>query len=359
MTALKKRIAAEIAATGPVTVAAYMNACLFDSEHGYYTTANPFGRSGDFITAPEISQMFGELLAVWVFRNWEALGRPAPFAFVEIGPGRGTLMADMIRTLSRLGSGACLDAARITMVEASPRLRQVQRETLAGTAADIAWTETVDDLPGLPMLVIANELFDAIPVRQFVRVGGAWRERMVALASDGENLAFAAGGPLADTSHIPAEFRDAGDGTVFEWAPAREARMNAFADRIARHSGAFLAIDYGHLESGAGDTLQAVRKHEYDPVLDHPGEADLTSHVDFSSLAGEAASAGLQVATATQGEFLLKLGLAERAGQLGAGKDTATRERLRGQAERLAAPDQMGELFKVMGVGGANTLWMP
>jgi len=357
MTALKDRLRRLIDATGPITVADYMSACLFDPEAGYYTTREPFGAEGDFTTAPEISQMFGELVAVWAYSAWAAAGRPMPMLLAEIGPGRGTLMADMLRTLDRLDPGF-VTRARIAMVEVSPRLAALQKEKLPGGRSRPTWYSDLAALPALPLVIVGNELFDAVPVRQFVRTGQGWRERMVGLDDDGA-LRFMAGVAGIDPSLLPPDAGSAPEGAIFEIAPAREALMDAVSARIARDGGAALFIDYGHLKPGLGDTLQAVRAHAYDDVLAHPGEADLTSHVDFSALARVAAAHGLEVKTATQGEFLLGLGLLERAGALGATANEETRERLRGEAERLAGAQAMGELFKVLCVSRKGIVLPP
>lgn len=347
MTALKERLKRQIALNGPISVAEYMAACLFDPQAGYYTTREPFGASGDFTTAPEISQMFGELLAVWAYSAWTQAGKPVPVTLLEIGPGRGTLMVDMLRTLDRLDP-RFIALARIALLDASPRLVEVQKQKLSqGGRAKPSWYSSLSQLPDTPLIVIANELFDAVPVRQFVRTAQGWRERMVAL-DDKDELCFAIGQAGMDQALLPAG--DAEEGAIFEIAPARSAMMDEIAARIARNGGAGLFIDYGHLEPGFGDTLQAVRNHAFDDVLASPGTADLTSHVDFSALASVARSHGLATRLATQGDFLVRMGLVERAGRLGANADAAARQRISGEVERLAGPDAMGKLFKVLAV---------
>ncbi|MFE0014784.1 class I SAM-dependent methyltransferase [Mesorhizobium sp. NPDC059054] len=348
MTQLKRRIIELISTAGPIPTSEYMALCLFDPEAGYYTTREPFGTGGDFITAPEVSQMFGELVAVWLYETWRAVGSPMPVTLAEIGPGRGTLTKDMLRTLERLDP-AFVAGASIALIETSPRLREKQRDGLAGSAASVKWHETVASLPGAPLLIVGNELFDAVPIRQFVRTSDGWRERMVGLDENGE-LAFFAGAASLDPSLLPPDAESAPDGSIVEIAPARSALMQTIADQIAAHGGAGLFFDYGHLQPGVGDTLQALRSHEYEGVLASPGEADLTSHVDFSALATSARIAGLRADFTTQGSFLLGMGLLERAGRLGADADDATRERLSGEVERLAGPQAMGDLFKVLAV---------
>lgn len=348
MSRLKDRIARLIEATGPMPVNEYMATCLFDPQDGYYTTREPFGTGGDFTTAPEISQMFGELVAVWLFQAWQALGRPMPVTLAEIGPGRGTLMKDMLRTFSRLDPAFAADAG-FAMIETSPRLKGVQKATLAGIAGSIAWHKTIGTLPRAPLLIVGNELFDAVPVRQFVRQDEGWRERMVGLDGEGR-LAFFAGAGSLDPALLPAGADSAPPGSVAEIAPARSALMQAIAERLAGDGGVGLFIDYGHLEPGLGDTLQAVRAHACEDVLANPGAADLTAHVDFAALAEVARGRGLATRSTTQGDFLLRMGLLERAGLLGAGADEAAREKISAAVERLAGRQAMGDLFKVLAV---------
>jgi len=346
MTRLKARIVDLIGALGPIPVNEYMALCLFDPEHGYYTTREPFGAAGDFVTAPEISQVFGELVAVWLYQAWQAIDRPLPVTIAEIGPGRGTLMKDMLRTFSRLDP-ALTAGASFAMVETSPRLAEIQKQTLSGQAAGLTWHETVETLPKAPLLIVGNELFDAVPLRQFVRTGAGWRERMIGL-DDEDELRFFAGAASVDPSLLPDDAVDALEGAIVEIAPARAALMAAIAERIARQGGAGLFIDYGYLQPGVGDTLQALRRHDHDNVLANPGEADLTAHVDFAALAAIVRAHGLDVQLTTQGDFLLGMGLLERAGQLGASADERTRQAISDAVERLAGPGAMGTLFKVL-----------
>lgn len=357
MTRLKERIAALIELSGPISVAEYMALCLFDPEHGYYTNREPFGVEGDFITSPEISQMFGELVGVWLRAAWDAIGRPLPVTVAEIGPGRGTLMKDVLRTLSRLDAGFAAKAD-FAMIETSPRLAEIQKETLANIDAGVRWHDSVENLAPQPLLLVGNELFDAVPIRQYVRASGKWRERAVGLDPDG-NLAFVAGAGAPDPSLLPPEAKNAPEGAIIELSPARTALMETIAERIAKHGGAGLFFDYGYTTPALGDTLQALRKHHYDDALAHPGEADLTAHVDFSALAAAAGNAGLAAHIMTQGEFLLAMGLLERAGRLGANAGLAARERLSGEVERLAGPDQMGNLFKVLAITPRGTAVPP
>ena len=348
MNSLRERIASLIETEGPMSVADYMVHCLFDPEHGYYTTRQPFGADGDFTTAPEISQIFGELIGVWIFGAWRAIGSPLPVTIAEIGPGRGTLMKDVLRTLSRLDADL-VEKVSVAMVEASPRLTEVQKAALANSAAKVSWHTSLDALPQTPLIVVANELFDAIPIRQFVRTEAGWRERCVGLT--GRNgLHFVAGAGSLDPALLPAGAENAPVGAIFELSRSRSVLMETIACRIAMEGGAGLFFDYGHLESGLGDTLQAVRRHRYEDVLENPGEADITSHVDFAMLAAVARGHGLEAHLTTQGDFLIRCGLLERAGRLGAEADAVVRENISVAVERLAGPDAMGELFKAMAI---------
>ncbi|WP_269580627.1 class I SAM-dependent methyltransferase [Roseibium sp. Sym1] len=357
MTGLKDRIKARIAAQGPLTVAEYMATCLGDPDEGYYTTRDPFGEKGDFITAPEVSQMFGELVGAACLSAWEALGRPERFELVELGPGRGTLMADLLRVAAL--RPAFVDAARLNLVETSPHLRQVQTETLQASPLKPHFCERFADVPDGPMILVANEFFDALPIHQFMRTPEGWRERCIGLSAEG-HLTFGAGTARLPEAAIPASIASAPAGAICETQPAANAIAEDIGRRIADHGGAALIIDYGYLKTAPGDTLQALYRHAFDPVLAHPGDADLTAHVNFEALAAAAVSAG---ATAlpplTQGDFLLRSGLLERAGALGAGKSHGEQEAIRDAVERLAAPDRMGDLFKVLALTSSGLAFPP
>ncbi|WP_011581485.1 MULTISPECIES: class I SAM-dependent methyltransferase [Chelativorans] len=348
MTRLHERILRLIEATGPMGIDAYMALCLFDPDDGYYTTREPFGAAGDFTTAPEVSQMFGELVAVWLYAAWKACGTPDSPLFAEIGPGRGTLMKDILRTLSKLDP-QLVSTHRFAMIEVSPRLTAIQKKTLEEAQAKPAWFSRVEDLPDGPLFIVGNELFDAVPIKEYVKTPAGWRERVVGHTDDGA-LAFGIGPGALDPSLLPKDAEQAPEGTIFETAPAREALMDVIAERLSRQFGAGLFIDYGYSDPALGDTLQAVRRHAYDDPLAHPGEADLTAHVDFAALGSVARTHGLETRLMPQGEFLLDLGLLERAGRLGAGKSAEEQQRIRGEVERLAGPQEMGELFKAMAV---------
>ena len=388
-TPLARKIKRLIEANGPMSVADYMAHCLSDPEHGYYSTRDPFGARGDFITAPEVSQMFGEIVGAWLIEAWRLSESPSPARLVELGPGRGTLMADIFRVAAKAPDFA--DAIRVHLVEISPALKSRQAETLEKFERDIAWHNSFTDVPDGPLFLIANEFFDALPIRQYMRTEGMWREQVVGLGSNGE-LTFGIGtGRLDDIAarHAPpvpppsstgegnhakhgggGEYirrvlhsppppplavplpRFAGEEpAIVEIRPAAEALMTKVASRIVDFGGAALVIDYGYDAPPLGNTLQAVRAHQYADPLDSPGEADLTAHVDFGALAKSARSAGASAhGPISQSDFLVSLGLLERAGRLGAKADGTAREALRVAVERLASPEQMGTLFKAMAV---------
>ena len=359
-TLLAEKIKAIILANGPISVTDYFSLCLADPEYGYYKTREPFGRSGDFITAPEISQLFGEMMGIFLVQAWQRHGEPSPVNIAEIGPGRGTMMADVLRVIAKL-SPALYEAATVHLVETSERLQKVQSQTLVAHRFKISWHDSFDTLPDGFLLLVANELFDAIPIRQFVKTAQGFRERLVGLDADGE-LTFAAGVASIDPALLPPAAATAAPGTIFEIAPARDAVMAAVCERIKASGGTAAIIDYGHMATGLGETLQAVREHQFDPPLKHPGDADITSHVDFEQLARRAVTEGLQINGLTyQGDFLLALGLAERAAALGRDKDAETQENIRADAERLAGAGEgkMGELFKVLVVSSPNVALVP
>ena len=348
MSRLKARIVDLIEALGPISVAEYMALCLSDPQDGYYMTRDPFGRSGDFTTAPEVSQMFGELVGAWLAVAWRTIGRPKNAVVAEMGPGRGTLMKDMARALSQVQPDL-RQSGSFKLIETSPKLAWAQATILQGTPGTFDGHTDIDELPLQPLLIVGNELFDAIPIRQYVKTASGWRERMVDIDTD-ENFRFVPGVGSLDEALLPDDAGTAPEGAIVEIAPARSALMQKIAARIAAGGGAGIFIDYGYRKPAVGDTFQAMKKHAYVDPFATPGEADLTAHVDFHALAVAARAEGLDAHLMPQGKFLLDMGILERAGQLGANADEAVRERLSGEVERLAAPDQMGTLFKVLAI---------
>jgi NADH dehydrogenase [ubiquinone] 1 alpha subcomplex assembly factor 7 len=348
MTPLAAEIRRMIAVDGPISVATFMALCLGHPEHGYYTTRDPFGRAGDFITAPEISQMFGELIGLWAASVWQMMGAPARLGLVELGPGRGTLMADALRASQVVPAFAA--ALDVHLVETSPALRRRQRETLAGIGIPLAWHRDLADVPDVPLIVIANEFFDALPVHQAVRTSTGWHERMVGIGPD-DRLVFALHpDPIPGLAALmPDTVAAPPTGAVYEWRSGDVAAD--IARRVVKHSGAALVIDYGHVESAVGETLQAVGHHGFADPLTNAGEVDLTAHVDFAALARTAQAAGARVhGPLRQGEFLRRLGIEARAATLRAKATAAQGAEIDAALARLtgAGREAMGELFKAI-----------
>lgn len=338
MTALRDHLIARIRADGPMPLADYMATCLMHPQHGYYATRDPFGRQGDFVTAPEISQMFGELVGLCVAQTWRDQGAPAEFSLAEAGPGRGTLMADMLRATR--GVPGFHAALRLHLIETSPHLRALQARTIART--DITWHETVETLPDTPLFLVANEFFDALPIRQFQRQGAEWRERLVGLREGA--LVLGLGGMTAPPE-IAHRLADTNEGDIVETCAPAQAIAACIGARIAARGGAALILDYGDWRS-LGDTFQAVRAHQpADPLAD-PGAADLTAHVDFEALA--LATPCCTSRLTPQGVFLHRLGIAQRAEALAQTLNGSARESHLAAYHRLTDPAEMGTLFKVL-----------
>ncbi|MFH1806919.1 MAG: class I SAM-dependent methyltransferase [Pseudomonadota bacterium] len=352
---LKRRIALQ----GPISIADYMNEALAHPELGYYRKRDPLGRGGDFITAPEISQMFGELIGLWAAVTWQQMGAPSKCHLVELGPGRGTLMADALRAVKMVPG--FYGAITVRFVETSPVLRSHQQAAIMPYGVPAVWHESFDmvpDTPGVPMIVIANEFFDALPVRQFERGDVGWCERLVAVDADSGHLCFVRGQetPIADAL-IPVPLRGtAKPGDIFECCAPAIAIADQMAHRMNDHGGAALIIDYGHAHSAFGETLQAVRDHKYYDVLQTPGDADLTAHVDFGALSRTITEADARTsAVLTQGTFLKMLGIEARAESLKQSADPLQALEIDSALQRLISPTQMGTLFKVMIAYGRNS----
>jgi NADH dehydrogenase [ubiquinone] 1 alpha subcomplex assembly factor 7 len=346
-TSLAARLKDRIAREGFLSIAEYMEACLSDARAGYYSSRQPIGAAGDFTTAPEISQIFGELLGAWAVAVWQSMGSPKEAVIAELGPGRGTLMADALRAWRSVPD--FLGSISVALVETSGALREMQKKTLRGSPAEIVWCERIEDVPLQPLILIANEFLDALPIRQFVRRGHDWRERGVTLDRNGA-FAFTEGKavPHEELPHAGAE-PPAEDGDIIEVRPAVSSLVLALASRARQAPLAALFIDYGHVETACGDTLQAVQRHRFTDPLALPGTADLTAHVDFAELRRLSETLGLAVyGPLPQAEFLLKLGLAERRNRLSERASPEQREAIASGAARLVDPRQMGMLFKTI-----------
>jgi NADH dehydrogenase [ubiquinone] 1 alpha subcomplex assembly factor 7 len=346
---LAARLHARIARDGPLTVEEFMQACLSDEAAGVYASRQPIGGKGDFITSPEISQIFGELIGLWAVAVWQFMGEPSRVTIAELGPGRGTLMADASRAWR--GVPKFLDSVSVALIETSPVMVESQRETLKDAGAPPRWCAALDAVPEGPLILIANEFVDALPIRQFIRRGKAWHERLI--ASDGRGgFAFIDGEAQDEHRQLP---HSAPEGAILETRPAAHALMRDLG-RHAEHAPlAALIVDYGHEEPGFGDTLQAVRGHRFADVLTDPGAADLSAHVDFADLKREAVAAGLNAfGPMPQGEFLLKLGLGERRERLLRRATPAQAEAITSGGARLVDPRQMGVLFKALALTSAG-----
>ena len=338
MSDLLQVLLTRIASDGPMTVADYMSECLLNPDYGYYATRDPFGVAGDFTTAPEISQMFGEMVGLSLAQAWMDQGAPETFVLAEAGPGRGTLMADILR-VTRAVPGF-VDAADVHLVEASATLRAKQREVLGD---HLTWHNTIDDLPeNKPLFLVANEFYDALPIRQFQRDGEGWREKQI---SQHDGALFAGLGGHAPVPVLSHRIEDTNDGDMVEICPAAGPITNTIGTRIEQNGGVALIIDYGDWRS-LGDTLQALKAHTHVTPLETPGETDLTAHVDFEALALATPSAYSKLSP--QGVFLERLGITQRAQTLAAGLSGEALEAHIAAHRRLTHPHEMGNLFKVL-----------
>ena len=347
---IAENLRARITSQGPLPVSVFMMEALFDPMAGYYATRDPIGAGADFITAPEISQMFGELLGLWCAQCWQDMGAPERLHLIELGPGKGTMMADMARA-ARAVPGFT-EALKLTLIEASAALKMVQGRTLGKSGLQIGWANGLEKAPDGPAIILGNEFLDCLPVRQAVMQDGQWRERVVGLHPDNDTrFAFHTGPALAgDDPFIPAALKDSHEGTLIELRPGDAQIVDALAARFARHPGHALFIDYGPARSEPGDTLQAIRAHEKVDPLDAPGTADLTARVDFETLARRALAAGLAVhGPLEQGAFLKSLGIEQRAASLSASRPDQ-RAIIARQLHRLCDESEMGALFKVIAV---------
>jgi NADH dehydrogenase [ubiquinone] 1 alpha subcomplex assembly factor 7 len=346
---LQSEIKKLIKSSGPMPVWRYMELCLMHPQHGYYISRDPLGREGDFTTAPEVSQMFGELLGLWVASGWKAIGSPPVLRLVELGPGRGTMMADALRALRVLPP--LYQSLSIHLVEINPVLRDKQKAMLSGVR-NIAWYDSIDEIPEGPAIILANEYFDALPIHQVVRRENGWHERVVELDEDGKLVFGAAPEPTPRFEVLlPPLVRAAPLGAIFEWRPDTE--IMKIASRVRDQDGAALIIDYGHLRSDAGDTFQAIARHSFADPLKAPGEADVTAHVDFQALARGAEDLGARIhGPVTQGEFLKRIGIETRAVTLMAKATHEVSEDISAALKRLtdSGRGSMGSMFKAMAI---------
>jgi SAM-dependent MidA family methyltransferase len=346
---LQPEIKKLIKASGPMPVWRYMELCLTHPQHGYYVSRDPLGREGDFTTSPEVSQMFGELLGLWAASVWKGLGSPSLLRLIELGPGRGTMMADALRALRVLPP--LYQALSIHLVEINPVLREKQKAALSG-ARNIEWHDNIDEVPEGPAVILANEYFDVLPIHQVVKRETGWHERTVEIDSSGKlGFGFAAEPMPRFEVLLPPLVRAAPVGAVFEWRPDTE--IMKIATRMRNQGGAALIIDYGHIRSDAGDTFQAIARHSFADPLKNPGQADVTAHVDFQALARAAEDMGARVhGPVPQGEFLKHLGIETRALGLMAKATHEVSEDISNALKRLIGGGRggMGSMFKVLAV---------
>jgi NADH dehydrogenase [ubiquinone] 1 alpha subcomplex assembly factor 7 len=356
-TPLETEIRQRIARTGPIRVADFMATCLYDPTLGYYNCRAPFGAAGDFITAPEISQMFGELVGLWAANVWEAMGSPDPVLLIEFGPGRGTMMSDALRAAKT--APAFRRAVRVHFIETSPDLQMRQRQTLSPVEdVTLRWHASIEEVPEGPSIIVANEFFDALPIRQAERRATGWHERAVAVNAGGELALTLTPDAIADID-LPMAATRAKIGEIFEW---RSDDLTIEIGRRAALGGAALIIDYGHTKTAIGDTFQAVRSHRYASPLALPGLTDLTAHVDFEALGRAARGAGARIhGPVDQGEFLKRLGIEARAGVLQANAAEEKRAGIAAALDRLVGtgPTQMGTLFKAIGFSVQSIKQLP
>jgi SAM-dependent MidA family methyltransferase len=346
---LQSEIKKLIKSSGPMPVWRYMELCLTHPEHGYYVSRDPLGREGDFTTAPEVSQMFGELLGLWAASIWKTLGSPPLMRLIELGPGRGTMIADALRAMRVLPP--LYQTLSVHLVEINPVLRNTQKSMLSGMRS-VTWHDHIDEVPEGPSVIFANEYFDVLPIHQVVKQQTGWHERMVDLDPSGNLVFGAAAEPIPRFEVLlPPLVRAAPPGAVFEWRPDSE--IMKIATRLRDQGGAALIIDYGHVRSDAGDTFQAIARHSFADPLKAPGQADVTAHVDFQALARAAEDVGARVhGPVNQGEFLKRLGIETRAVALMAKASHEVSEDISGALKRLTGGGRggMGSLFKVLGV---------
>ncbi|AQX27603.1 MULTISPECIES: class I SAM-dependent methyltransferase [unclassified Bartonella] len=352
MSNLKERIKEIIILDGSISVSQYMTLALTDPQSGYYQKQKPFGHTGDFITAPEISQLFGEMIGIWAIMNWQAQGCPNPFILAEIGPGRGTLMDDVLRTIRKICMSA-YNAADIFLIEISQYLATEQKKRLSSHQKQIHSIENFEQIPFKPLILIANELFDALPIDQYIKVNGEWRERRIALNQEG-NFTFIVNAHKFPFTNLPNHCAQMPNGTILEYAPSRNQLIQKISSHLMHTKGSALVIDYGASDFAFGDTLQAVSKHRFCDIFSAPGKHDLTSHVNFFSLKTIAIQQGCFAEILEQRDFLFKMGLLERAKQLSVNKSTVIKEKIYQDIERLTGPKQMGKLFKVLHVSNKN-----
>jgi SAM-dependent MidA family methyltransferase len=349
-TPLEVEIRRHIEVAGPMPVRQFMRLCLTHPDYGYYMTRDPLGRAGDFVTSPEISQVFGELIGLWAASVWHLMGQPENIRLVELGPGRGSMMADALRAAEVVP--AFRQAIVLHLVEASPVLQERQQQTLGSLNVPLLWHTALDEVPEGPAIILANEFLDALPVNQAIKQINGWYERVVEVDAE-DNLQFGIASDLIPLFEgmVPAELHDAPIGTIYEWRS--DNLPLAVGQRLVRQGGAALLIDYGHTASAGGETLQAVAGHDFVNPLERPGMVDLTAHVDFQAFATAAETMGARIhGPVEQGRFLKSLGVDKRATALTASAPRDKAHEIHAAIRRLCGEErgEMGRLFKVIAI---------
>jgi len=345
----EKHLKSIIEAQGPLTIAQFMGIALSDSKYGYYTQANPLGAKGDFITSPEISQMFGEMIGIWCASIWQDMGEPDNVTLVELGPGKGTLMNDLLRGTKNVPGFH--ESISISLVEISPVLRKEQEKALADTGVKVSWHDSFTEISDGPIILVANEFFDALPIQQFVKTADGWREKMVALDRKGKLIFAISPAETPSVALITEQYRESSPvESLYEICPAAISISNDIAAHINTHGGAALFIDYGYDVPPLQDSLQAVKNHKFHPVLKNPGAADLTAHIDFSAILKTAGDAGVATyGPIGQGELLRALGIDVRAEMLSKGQNDEVKQSIANDILRLTLylrpPQSLAKIF--------------
>jgi NADH dehydrogenase [ubiquinone] 1 alpha subcomplex assembly factor 7 len=333
-----------IAKNGAISIAQFMEEALANPQYGYYQKQDPFGKAGDFVTAPEISQIFGEMIGIWVASVWQSMGS-IPIALAELGPGRGTLMQDLLRGTKHIPGFH--RNIKVHMVETSPTLQQIQKEKLGFTGVEIKWHKDISSLPDIPTIIIANEFFDALPIHQYIETENGWSEKLVGIQND--KLAFMLSSDNLELGH------DAQIGAVLETSPVTINIVEQLSKHIASYGGAMMVVDYGYAHCGYKDTLQSVKNHQYHDILEDVGNADITAHVDFSSIAETAKKSGINASDViTQNALLLALGIEIRKQALLKNASEKQKDDIISATDRLINPDAMGTLFKAITLYNKN-----
>lgn len=368
---LRRLIIDEIAAGGPISVERYWELCQYHPDYGYYMCRDPVGGRGDFTTAPEISQLFGEMIGIWAMEQWRAMGAPRHFHLIECGPGHGTLMADLLRIAAVLPD--FLAACQLHMIEISPHLKDIQQRTLSqiqqvAQCRSIDWHNDITDIPlSAPVIIIGNEFFDAIPIRQYIWKNERWRERRVDY--NGQEFVFTDAEISADSMPLspaapPQKEATIVDGNIMEWSPIRDKICDRILQILKSYTGAALFIDYGYEKFEFGDSLQAIYKHKYSNIFQNQGVSDITSHINFGKMVDQVNDYNLDVSLCNQGEFLISIGIFDRANQLKRALDSDKELGISVQdidiaVKRLVSVDQMGQIFKVISINNFSPAALP